>query len=96
MRTLLVILAPLFLGPTLLAAAPDNRFLLSSEGSGRATAYLESPKIITFQGRTHVAWLDSTAAGTFCTDFGYAPEERLAVVPTLYGNTVVAYRISAD
>ncbi len=37
--------------------------LLSSSGSGRATAYLESPKIVTFKGRTHVAWLDSPTEG---------------------------------
>ena len=41
----------------------DRRFLLSSEGSGRATAYLESPKIISFKGKTHVAWLDSPPEG---------------------------------
>ena len=41
----------------------DERFLLSSEGSGRATAYLESPKIVSFQGKTHVAWLDSPKEG---------------------------------
>ena len=38
-------------------------FLLSGEGSGRATAYLESPKIISFDGKTHVAWLDSPEEG---------------------------------
>lgn len=37
--------------------------LLSSQGSGRATAYLESPKIVTFAGKTHVAWLDSSSEG---------------------------------
>lgn len=42
------------------ASAP---FLLSAEGSGRATAYLESGKIITYQGKTHVTWLDTPAAG---------------------------------
>ena len=41
----------------------EQRFLLSSEGSGRATAYLESPKIISFQGKTHVAWLDTPKEG---------------------------------
>lgn len=45
------------------AAGQNEPFLLSSEGSGRATAYLESGKIITFQGRTHVAWLDTPAEG---------------------------------
>ena len=38
-------------------------FLLSEEGSGRATAYHESSKIITWQGRTHVTWLDTPAEG---------------------------------
>ncbi len=42
---------------------PMNPFLLSHEGSGRATAYLESGKIITFQGRTHVTWLDTPPEG---------------------------------
>lgn len=37
--------------------------LISDQGSGRATAYLESPKIVTFQGKTHVAWLDSPKEG---------------------------------
>lgn len=41
----------------------DGRYLLSTEGSGRATAYLESPKIITFQGKTHAAWLDTPPEG---------------------------------
>jgi hypothetical protein len=43
----------------------EERFLLSSEGSGRATAYVESPKIITFEGKTHAAWLDTPPAGGF-------------------------------
>ena len=37
--------------------------LISSTGSGRATAYLESTKIITYADKTHVAWLDSVAEG---------------------------------
>lgn len=37
--------------------------LISEAGSGRATAYLESPKIISHSGKTHVAWLDSEAEG---------------------------------
>ena len=44
-------------------ADPADLFLLSSEGSGRATAYLESGKIVTFRGRTHVAWLDTPPEG---------------------------------
>lgn len=38
-------------------------FVLSETGSGRATAYIESPKIITFQGKTHVTWLDTPPEG---------------------------------
>ena len=40
-----------------------DRFLLSTEGSGRATAYIESPKIVTFEGKTHATWLDTPAEG---------------------------------
>jgi hypothetical protein len=36
-------------------------FVLSNEGSGRATGYGEASKIITAAGKTHVAWLDATA-----------------------------------
>jgi len=43
------------------AAIP--RFLLSTEGCGRATGYAESNKIVTCKGRTHVAWLDSAPEG---------------------------------
>lgn len=41
----------------------SDAFLLSATGSGRATAYLESGKIITFRGRTHVTWLDTPPEG---------------------------------
>ena len=41
----------------------DSAFVLSTTGSGRATAYLESGKIVTCQGRTHVTWLDSPPEG---------------------------------
>lgn len=34
-------------------------FLLSENGSGRATAYSSSNKVVTFEGKTHVAWLDT-------------------------------------
>lgn len=44
--------------PALLAPA-----VLSSQGSGRATAYPEQNKIITHEGKTHVAWLDADASG---------------------------------
>lgn len=54
------VLGGALLAVTLQAADP---VLVSSTGSGRATAYVESPKIITRDGRTHVAWLDSSAEG---------------------------------
>jgi len=38
-------------------------FRLSRSGCGRATGYAETNKIVTWQGRTHVAWLDSTDEG---------------------------------
>lgn len=38
-------------------------FILSETGSGRATAYIESSKIVTFHGKTHVAWLDTPPEG---------------------------------
>ena len=41
----------------------EERHLLSDEGSGRATAYIESPKIITFDGKTHIGWLDTPTDG---------------------------------
>ena len=41
----------------------NTAFLLSSSGSGRATAYLESSKIISHAGKTHVAWLDTPPEG---------------------------------
>lgn len=40
-----------------IAAKPP--FLLSTAGCGRATGYAETNKIITVDGKTHVAWLDS-------------------------------------
>jgi hypothetical protein len=44
-------------------AGVDARFVLSTEGSGRATAYAPTNKIVTRDGRTHVTWLDSTSEG---------------------------------
>ena len=43
------------------SAASDRPapFLLSSHGCGRATAYAETNKIVTLDGKTHVTWLDS-------------------------------------
>jgi hypothetical protein len=40
-----------------------RRFLLSTEGCGRATGYAEANKIVTSGGKTHAAWLDSSANG---------------------------------
>jgi hypothetical protein len=56
----LSLLAGLLVGS---AWGDSGRFVLSTEGSGRATAYIESPKIISFQGKTHVTWLDTPAEG---------------------------------
>jgi hypothetical protein len=43
--------------------ATSEPSILSGEGSGRATAYLESGKIVTHGGRTHVCWLDRPPEG---------------------------------
>ncbi len=37
--------------------------LLSTQGCGRATGYAEANRIITSEGKTHVAWLDSPPEG---------------------------------
>ena len=37
--------------------------LLSEQGCGRATGYAEANKIVTIDGKTHVAWLDSEPGG---------------------------------
>ena len=37
--------------------------LLSTQGCGRATGYAEANRIITLNGKTHVAWLDSPTEG---------------------------------
>ncbi len=42
---------------------PRDGFLLSDQGSGRATGYAEANKIVTIGERTHVTWLDSPAEG---------------------------------
>ena len=44
-------------------SAESGSFLLSASGSGRATAYDNASKIVTANGRTHVAWLDSVPEG---------------------------------
>lgn len=47
-------------GAFVVAASPT---VLSTAGSGRATAYAEQNKIVTLDGRTHVVWLDAAADG---------------------------------
>ncbi|MEQ8767866.1 MAG: BNR-4 repeat-containing protein [Planctomycetota bacterium] len=41
------------------ARAEPLDVIVSEQGSGRATGYAETNKIITWRGKTHVAWLDS-------------------------------------
>jgi hypothetical protein len=55
--------AAVFCGVLTGGLATEQRVLLSTEGSGRATAYIESPKIITYGGKTHVGWLDTPTEG---------------------------------
>ena len=43
----------------------SRTMLLSRYGSGRASAYAEANKIVTFQHKTHVAWLDSVTDGFY-------------------------------
>ncbi|MEO7598580.1 MAG: BNR-4 repeat-containing protein [Opitutus sp.] len=50
-------------GPQPAPPASGARAILSTEGSGRATAYPEQNKIITLNSRTHVVWLDAVAEG---------------------------------
>ena len=45
------------------STADKNVVLLSEDGCGRATAYSDANKIITFQDKTHVSWLDSVDEG---------------------------------
>lgn len=40
-------------------AVQNQPFLLSDKGCGRASAYVEANKCVTFADKTHVAWLDS-------------------------------------
>lgn len=47
------------LSPGFGIASGLNPFILSMMGSGRATGYAEANKVITHEGKTHVAWLDS-------------------------------------
>ncbi len=45
------------------AKQPQQPFLLSQQGCGRATGYAEANKIVTVGDQTHVAWLDSPPDG---------------------------------
>lgn len=45
--------------------AQDHLFPLSDTGSGRATAYAETNKIVTIGTKTHAAWLDSVGEKFF-------------------------------
>ena len=55
------------LGAIALSATPafgqEGGRRISNEGCGRATGYAETNKIVTCDGRTHAAWLDSTGEG---------------------------------
>ena len=45
------------------ANAANEHFLLSDVGCGRATGYAEANKIVTHEGKSHVAWIDSPEEG---------------------------------
>jgi len=67
-------------------AAGDNGDLLVSHWQGRVfriSAAGEVEKI-----------LDTTAPGSYIADFGYAPDRKLLVVPTFYGNSVAGYSLT--
>lgn len=61
-RTIPFIVVVLLLGAWH-AVYGEMREVLSTNGSGRATGYAEANKIVSFQGKTHVAWLDSNRNG---------------------------------
>lgn len=48
---------------TMAAHRERTPFLLSNDGCSRATGYAETNKIVTLDGKTHVAWLDSVEDG---------------------------------
>lgn len=56
------VLLALFVVPSIQSIA-ETEFLLSDKGSGRATGYAESNKIVTCNGKTHVGWLDTNENG---------------------------------
>ncbi len=43
--------------------SPPHLHVVSEHGCGRATGYAEANKIVTIDGKTHVAWLDSVGQG---------------------------------
>lgn len=49
--------------PGLALCQDAGGFILSKTGCGRATGYAEANKIITHDGKTHAAWLDSAEGG---------------------------------
>jgi len=49
--------------PAFAARKERNAWLLSEHGCGRATGYAEANKIITHDGKTHAAWIDSQGEG---------------------------------
>lgn len=64
MYTKLVYLYALFF-VSMTTSAEDHLYLLSETGSGRATAYAETNKIVTIGNKTHAAWLDSVGEKFF-------------------------------
>lgn len=63
-------------------AVPERAFRLSSLGCGRATGYAETNKIVTREGRTHAAWLDS-ADGKFIVRVRTLDRTRGSWAPTV-------------
>lgn len=47
---------------------------------------------ITQSGET-TELLNLSAPGTSCADFGYVPDKKLLIIPTLYDNNLIAYRL---
>ncbi len=46
-------------------------------------------------GETQVL-VDTTASQTYCADLDYDPESKLILVPTLYGNQLIAYGVGSE
>ncbi|MCP4641506.1 MAG: hypothetical protein GY851_13775, partial [bacterium] len=49
------------------ASLPLQTWTLSENGSSRGTAYCAANKIVTVDGKTHIAWLDSVSVTKVCT-----------------------------